>query len=110
MHLKPPLEKETQKEIISFLRLKGFYVFKVPNVGVHIGNRYIPAIGKGIADIIGVAPGGRFCAFEVKRNGGRVSPEQRTFLEEVGKRGGYAAVVYSLDDIIHAVEAIMEKV
>ena len=55
---------------------------------------------KGSADIIGIGEGGRFVAAEVKTATGRVSAEQRAFLEHVNRRGGIAGVVRSVDDAL----------
>ena len=46
----------------------------------------------------------RFFALEVKTPKGRVSPEQVQFIDLVNRSGGYAAVVRSVDDAVHAVE------
>jgi hypothetical protein len=54
---------------------------------------------KGSSDILGILPGGRFLAIEVKAKGGRVSPEQRNFLEQVRGLGGVAIIAYSFKDI-----------
>lgn len=51
----------------------------------------------GSADIIGIGPGGRFLALEVKTPTGRVSPEQARFIALVNQRGGIGAVVRSPD-------------
>lgn len=47
----------------------------------------------------------RFFALEVKTPKGRVSDEQRQFLDLVNRHGGYAAVARSVDDAVRAVEA-----
>lgn len=44
-----------------------------------------------------------FCALEVKAPRGRVSPQQRAFLDAVERAGGIAAVVRSADDAVQAV-------
>jgi len=54
---------------------------------------------KGISDILGVYKG-RFLAIEVKRPGGRVSPEQRAFIERINDEGGIGFVAYSVDDVV----------
>jgi hypothetical protein len=54
---------------------------------------------KGSSDIEGILPGGRFLAVEVKAPGGRLSPEQREFLERVRGLGGLALVVKSWKEI-----------
>jgi hypothetical protein len=46
---------------------------------------------------------GRFVALEVKTPRGRVTPEQQRFITLVRARGGFAAVVRSVDDAIAAV-------
>lgn len=62
---------------------------------------------KGSADIIGISKSykagestGRFIAVECKRPGNKPTPEQLEFLGEIRKRGGYAIVAYSIDDLI----------
>lgn len=77
------------------------------NVGV--GTFWAPGTGKtqsvkyglcnGSSDLIGVlAPSGRFVALEVKTEVGRLTKEQRVFLEHVRRMGGFAAVVRSADE------------
>lgn len=56
---------------------------------------------KGIPDIIGIiGKTGRLLAIEVKKPGGRVSPEQTVFIADINARGGFAFVAYSVDDVI----------
>jgi hypothetical protein len=54
---------------------------------------------KGSADIIGLLPGGKFLAVETKAPVGRLSPEQREFLEAIKQQGGMAIVARSWTDI-----------
>jgi hypothetical protein len=54
----------------------------------------------GSADILGVLPGGRFLAIEVKRpRCGTLSLQQKDFLDAVNERGGLAFVAISLEDV-----------
>lgn len=46
----------------------------------------------GSSDIIGIAPGGRFIAIEVKAPGKLPTPEQVKFISAVNKAGGAAFV------------------
>jgi hypothetical protein len=48
---------------------------------------------RGVADVLGVLPGGRFLAIECKGPRGRLTAEQAAFLENVVKAGGVALVV-----------------
>jgi hypothetical protein len=60
---------------------------------------------KGISDILGLWMG-RGLAIEVKAKGGRLSPEQKEFLEGWRESGGIAILAYSLDDVIQALEEV----
>ena len=100
-------EQAVQKVIIDYLKLKKYLVFKHRNVGIYkkATNSYIPlSFGeKGISDIIACSPQGTFIAVEVKKPGGKPSPDQLRFLEEVKVRGGVGILAYSLDDVIKEV-------
>ena len=97
-------EGAIQKVILDYLKLKKYLVFKHRNVGIYkqATNSYIPlSFGeKGISDVIGCSPQGTFIAVEVKKPGGKPSPDQLRFLEEVKVRGGIGILAYSLDDVI----------
>lgn len=56
--------------------------------------------GKGGADLLGIAPDGRFLAIETKTAKGRIRPEQLTFITAVQRAGGRAGVARSADDAI----------
>lgn len=63
--------------------------------------RYGLAVGS--ADLVGVCAG-RFFALEVKGPKGRVSDEQKQWIALVRSKGGFAAVVRSVEDALAAVE------
>jgi hypothetical protein len=48
---------------------------------------------------LGVFPHGTMAALEFKTGNGRVSDEQRNFLQKVAQSGNTAAVIRSLDDL-----------
>jgi hypothetical protein len=58
--------------------------------------------GPGGSDLIGVL-NGRFIALEVKKPGGRVRAEQLGFIECVRAAGGFAAIVFSVDEAREAI-------
>ena len=64
-----------------------------PSGAMKIADRWIHFGKKGSSDILGCLPGGRFLAVEVKTPGGRLSPEQRDFLEMIKGLGGLSMVV-----------------
>ncbi|QGH73305.1 MAG: VRR-NUC domain protein [Siphoviridae sp. cttb18] len=100
-------ESQIQKTILDYLHLKGCVAFKHRNVGIfkQKTKQYIPlSFGeKGISDIIGCTRDGRFIAIEVKRKGGRLSEEQKLFLQKIEKSGGIALVAYDLDLVIQRI-------
>ena len=80
------------------------------------GHRVRAGLGNGSADLIGLltvgvrpnssspaAPWGRFMALEVKRPGEKPEPHQDAWLASVRERGGFAAVVRSVDEARAAV-------
>lgn len=54
---------------------------------------------RGISDILGCYQG-RLLAIEVKKPGGRVSPDQMRFIERVNQEGGIGFMAYSVDDVV----------
>lgn len=98
-------EAGIQKAILDYLRLKGHFAVRVNTQGVPMWNEgkrlkgFRPSPMKGVADILGVKKGGQFFAIEVKKSGGKPSPEQVHFLKEIESRGGIALVAYSLEEV-----------
>ena len=97
---KPPLEVETQRQILTWLKLKGIFAFRVNTGGLRRNGKWVPSptITKGTADIIALH-NARFIAIEVKRIGGKLSDDQVEFLKGVTASGGLAIVAYSLNDV-----------
>ena len=96
-------ERDLQKTILDYLRLKKCLVFKHVSTGIRIqGKHFIPfPMGeKGISDIIGCTKKGQFLACEVKMKGNKATPAQFKFLKEVEEHGGIAILANSLDDVI----------
>lgn len=58
----------------------------------------------GSSDLIGIGPGGRFLALEVKTAKGRATEHQLMFIELVKARGGCAEIVRSADEAQRVVE------
>ena len=54
---------------------------------------------KGMADLHGMLPGGRYFALEIKRPGEKATPEQQSFLAAVRAGGGIAAVVCGFEEV-----------
>ena len=104
--MKVEKEADIQKAILDFLRLKRYVVTKHYST-VFKGSRdtgYYPVpIGdKGVSDIIGCSPTGRFIAVEVKKPGGSASDDQIAYLENIRAAGGIGFTAWSLDDALDA--------
>ena len=54
----------------------------------------------GSADILGIAPDGRFLSVEVKSRRGRATPEQITFRDAVLRARAIAGIVRSVDEAL----------
>lgn len=97
-------ESWIEAQIHHYLSLKGIFAWKAKTVGTYDPVKKIfrkPGANymRGVSDILGVLDGGRTLAIEVKTPTGRVSPEQKTFIEQVNKRGGLAFVARSVEDV-----------
>lgn len=79
---------------LRYLERQGFPAWNNPSGCVRIApDRWLQFGKKRSADILGCLPGGRFLAVEVKAPRGRLTPEQRAFLEAIRGHGGLALVV-----------------
>lgn len=97
-------EQQIQKAIIDYLRLKKYVVVKHHSTGFAVnkdgGVRPFRYGERGVSDIIACSPKGRFWAIEVKRKGGRPTPDQIEFLGRIIAAGGKGILAHSLDDIM----------
>lgn len=96
-------EGAIKQQIIAWLEAKEIFHY------VHIvarvpGNR--GSMKKGVSDIIGCLPNGRFLAIEVKAPMGSVSDEQMEFIFDVRKNGGIAFVARSVEDVVKQLKEV----
>lgn len=103
-------EKQLQHAIAEYLNYQGCYVW-VTNAGFirfkdDRGDRVFRGGFKGLSDIIGISPTGRFIALEVKKPDGKykATDAQLSFIERVKEHGGIAAVVTSPEEALTIVE------
>lgn len=90
-------EQDIQRLIMLALSEAGCLIFR-NNVGVLKNAAGIPirfGLAVGSSDLIGIAPGGRFLAVEIKTPTGKATPEQLRFIEAVRARGGIAGIARS---------------
>lgn len=97
-------EKQIEIMILTFLRAKGIFCFKVDSVGYYDQRLKVyrkpnnPFRILGMPDIHGIYKG---CPFyiEVKKAKGRLSPEQKIFLDRAKKEGAIAFVAHSVEEV-----------
>ena len=107
------LERDIQAQIIAYLRheqARGRVVWfeRSNGGGGRVGARWVwfyrlyllgkEPVSNGKADIVGMLPGGRFFALEVKQRGKKATADQREYLNAVASGGGIAATVRSFQD------------
>ena len=106
------MNKETviMHQIMAVLSAKGCFVMRT-NSGVYFdsqGNRI--TIGfKGLSDLVGFRPDGRFFALEIKTPTGRPSKEQIKFVEFCMTRGAIAGIVNSVEGALKTVLEDMDE-
>ncbi len=112
-------ELDVLRAIFRYLVQEGFLVVRVnsgASTQTHKGKeRHIRFVrwqeagrrlsGRGLADILALAPWGQLFAIECKALGkiGRTSGSQAAFLEAVERRGAIAIIADRLEDVIAAV-------
>lgn len=93
-------------QCLAYLHIKGIFAWR-NNTGAAKTDdgRFVRFGLPGASDIIGVLPGGKFLAVECKRSsGGRVSEQQKAFLEKVKSAGGVAIIAKSVEDLMEVVK------
>lgn len=87
---------ELTKMMIDYLGQRGMEVWRNNNLAVK-GRAFIGR--KGVPDIIGYdKKHGQFVACEIKKLGDRISPEQFTFLTQLGLAGGASMLCSQTSD------------
>jgi hypothetical protein len=98
-------ENLIKREICAWLRSRGIFFWVNDSHGFwHEGRKRFlsnkdPYRIKGISDILGILPGGRFLAVEVKSKTGRLSPEQKAFIGAIQNEGGMAFMARSVEEV-----------
>ena len=90
-------ESDIQRLIMLALSEAGCLIWR-NNTGVLKNAAGIPikfGLCVGSSDLIGIAPGGRFLAVEIKTPTGKATPEQMRFIEAVRARGGVSGIARS---------------
>lgn len=97
-------EKQIEVLILNYLKAKGIFCWKIDQVGYYSPSHkaYLkpsnPHRIKGVSDICGIYKGLPLF-IEVKKADGRLSPEQKIFIQKAKDEGAIAFVARSIDDV-----------
>lgn len=98
--------KESDRELIvlDWLNKRGIFAWKCKTQGTYDPIKGVfRSLGKfslkGISDILGCMPNGQFLAIEMKTPIGRLSKEQKAFLNKINRQGGKAFVARNVEDV-----------
>lgn len=95
-------ESDLQKAILQYLLYRGVYCWANKTQGTYdpIRKHFRTFHGlKGVSDILGVLPTGRFLAIEVKTPIGKLTDDQERFIDRINDTGGFAFVARSIQDV-----------
>jgi len=95
-------EKYIERQILNYLRIKGWLACKIRTTGRFSNNRMIPLPKDelGVSDIIACSPDGIFHALEIKNAKGKLSDHQIAWGNMVRRIGGRYTVLRSLEEAI----------
>lgn len=112
------LEKDIQRACLDYLAARGILAWRANQIPVPLpggGFRRFSGL-RGVSDILGILPQtvdtvghgqatfGNLLAVEIKRPGGKLSPDQEWFLSEINRRGGIGICVRSVDELEKSLE------
>lgn len=95
-------ENRIQAAILTYLKEQGIFCWRNNNGAVYDAKlgQYRAHNGlKGVGDIIGMLPDGRFLSVEVKTKTGVVSADQQFFIKRCERSGGLCFVARSIEDV-----------
>lgn len=98
-------EKQIENSILEFLTWKKIFCWKNQTTGVFdpVKKQFRKSWNqyhlKGVADILGILPDGRFLAIEVKAPKKYPTKEQREFIKFINDKNGLAFVARSIEDV-----------
>ena len=108
MSIKKPKEQDILTQCLQWLRLHGCFVWRQNQGAFKVQDRFVRfSHQKGISDIIGMLPNGRFLAIECKQPSKKPTAVQADFLAEVKAKNGIAICVTSVDELATKVTPLL---
>jgi hypothetical protein len=91
-------------QCLAWLAFKGIPSWRANCGAMKRGDRFIRMGQKGQPDIMGILPGGVLLCCECKRQGGKLSEDQRAWLERAKAAGAVTVVAHSVEELARAIE------
>ena len=89
--------------ILDYLKYKNIFCWLTNTAGnfsIKTNSYYKnPRLLKGVGDIVGIMPSGKFFCVECKVSKNKQSPEQKEFQTNIVKNKGIYILAYSLEDV-----------
>ena len=108
-------ERYVENQIFSFLKSLGIFCYKTDSVGIFDPTKRIyrsnknPHRIKGVSDVIGILPGGKFFAIEVKRQNTDRTNIQIRVMSQIEAAGGVTGVARNRIDAEVILEIVRAK-
>jgi len=101
-------ESDLNRAILSYLQAVGVFAWRCNSGALKNADGVWVKYGrKGMADILGILPGGKFLAIEAKVGRAKPTKEQHHFLGEIRRSGGVAILAHTLDDVLRELEGAL---
>ena len=94
-------ERDTLRACMMYLAGTGVLCWRSNNTGIYSEKRgcHIFHGTKGVPDLIGVLPGGKFLGVECKSDKGRQSDSQKEMQQRIEAAGGLYILARTIDDL-----------
>lgn len=103
-----PLERDIQRNVLAYLGFRKILAWRNQTQGTWDAAKGVyrsKQTLKGVPDVLGILPDGRFMGIEIKRPGQHLRPEQAYFQQEALKARGFCVCVHSVAEIEAALKA-----
>lgn len=103
------LESQIQAQFIALLELYGVFYWRQHTQGVKFAKGRGRNPMAGFPDVCGVTKKGQFWAAEIKRPGGKVSPLQTRWIEDLTRLNAITTVIYTYEDCVSFLTRLIQK-
>lgn len=101
-------ETDIQREVIAYLKTRGFLVWRNHTQGIRLSGRRLKNPNAGQPDVWAVKLG-QLLGIEVKTSTGRLQPEQVEWIEKAQQYGVPVIVVRSIPELEETLEEIWPR-